>query len=153
MGAFSWSPLAGGWLSGRFVRGCENTTQRKQRLPARAVRTSCRDLHAPVNQTKLKLMTELGKLAEQARLSMHELAIGFVLEHSIIGSVMIDPRTCKQLNNQIQSAATRLTTDVVDRIDEITSPGVDINPDNRAGPPLPLTAARLRHRSSTTIRR
>jgi hypothetical protein len=98
-------------------------------------------------------MTELGKLAEQARLSMHELAIGFVLEHSIIGSVMIDPRTCKQLNNQIQSAATRLTTDVLDRIDEIASPGVDINPDNGAGPSPPLTAPRLRHRSSTAIRR
>ena len=153
MGAFSWSPLAGGWLSGRFVRGCENTTQRKQRLPRSCRQNELPRPQRPVNQTKFKLMTQLGKLAEQARLSMHELAIGFVLEHSIIGSVMIDTRTWEQIDSQIQSAATRLTTDVVDRIDEITSPGVDINPDNRAGPPLPLTAARLRHRSSTTIRR
>ena len=35
MGVISWSPLAGGWLSGSYGEGKANTSRRSERLPAR----------------------------------------------------------------------------------------------------------------------
>jgi len=35
MGVIPWSPLAGGWLSGQFGAGKENTSRRAARLPSR----------------------------------------------------------------------------------------------------------------------
>src|SRR5581483_6197309 len=53
MGVIPWSPLAGGWLSGRFGQGKDNTSHRSARLPDRY------DLGLAVNQRKLEIVTEL----------------------------------------------------------------------------------------------
>src|SRR6202044_420868 len=73
MGVLPWSPLAGGWLSGSFGEGKENASRRASRIPDRY------DMSLPGNQEKLRIVTELGKVAESAGLSLLELAIGFVL--------------------------------------------------------------------------
>jgi aryl-alcohol dehydrogenase-like predicted oxidoreductase len=146
-GVISWSPLAGGWLSGRFGHGRENTSQREQRLPTRPGGTSRYDLGVLINQTKLTLVTELTELAEQSGLSMLELAIGFVLEHPAISSAIIGPRTMDQLDRQLPAAHTRLATGVLDRIDEIVAPGVDVNPEDGVWPAPALTQPDLRRRS------
>ena len=153
MGVISWSPLAGGWLSGRFGRGRENTSEREKRLPTRPGGTSRYDLDVPVNQTKFVLVTQLTDLADQAGLSMLELATGFVLEHPAISAVIIGPRTHEQLDSQLAAAPTRLTSDILDRIDEIVAPGVDVNPEDGPWPTPPLTNARLRRRSPSAATR
>jgi len=148
MGVVSWSPLAGGWLSGRFGRGQENTSERERRLPTRPGGTSRYSLDVPVNQRKFELVTQLAELADQGGLSMIELAIGFVLEHPAISAAIIGPRTMEQLVSQLPAARTRLTSDVLDRIDEIIAPGVDVNPEDGAWPSPALSDPRLRRRSS-----
>src|SRR5664279_5541146 len=60
MGVIPWSPLAGGWLSGRFGTGRENTSARAARVPGRY------DLGLPANQRKLEIVTELATVAETA---------------------------------------------------------------------------------------
>ncbi len=147
MGVVSWSPLAGGWLSGRFGRGKENTSERERRLPTRPGGTSRYSLDVPVNQTKFELVTRLTELADQSGLSMIELALGFVLEHPAISAAIIGPRTMEQLDSQLPAAKVRLASDVLDRIDEIVAPGVDVNPEDGAWPPPALTEPRLRRRS------
>ncbi|RYE40657.1 MAG: aldo/keto reductase, partial [Hyphomicrobiales bacterium] len=57
-----------------------------------------------------------------------ELAIGFVLRHPGVTSAIIGPRTLEQLESQLPAADIVLDTDVLDRVDEITDPGVTINP-------------------------
>ena len=87
MGVLSWSPLAGGWLSGSFGAGKANVSRRSERLPGRY------DLTLPANQRKLEVVTELAAVAEDAGISLIELALGFVLEHPAVTSAIIGPRT------------------------------------------------------------
>lgn len=147
MGVITWSPLAGGWLSGRFGEGKANTSAREQTLPARPGATSRYSLDVPVNRRKFELVTQLAQLAEQAGLSMIDLAIGFVLEHPAVTATIIGPRTMQHLDSQLPAAHVKLSADVLDRIDEIVAPGVDINPEDGPWAPPALTDKRLRRRS------
>src|SRR5271154_5794401 len=119
MGVIPWSPLAGGWLSGRFGQGKENSSRRAQRVPGRY------DLSLPTNQQKLEIVTELAKLADEAGLTMIELALAFVLEHPAISAAIIGPRTMEQLESQLTAPEVRLDARVLDRIDELVPPGTN----------------------------
>ena len=102
MGVIPWSPLAGGWLSGTFGTGKENTSRRAQRLPGRY------DLCVPANQKKLEIVTELAEVADEAGLTIIELALAFVLEHPAVSAAIIGPRTMDQLESQLSAPDVRL---------------------------------------------
>src|SRR2546423_5818393 len=79
MGVIAWSPLAGGWLSGRWRKGGEDLTSR------RAARSPQRfDLSLPANQAKLEAAEALAQLAEQAGISLIEIALSFVINHPAV---------------------------------------------------------------------
>jgi aryl-alcohol dehydrogenase-like predicted oxidoreductase len=140
MGVIPWSPLAGGWLSGRFGVGKENTSARASRVPGRY------DLTLPDNQRKLEIVTELAVLADEAGLTMVELALAFVLEHPAISAAIIGPRTMDQLETQLSAPDVRLEASVLDRIDEIVPPGTNINREDTGWSPPSLVDSRLRRR-------
>jgi aryl-alcohol dehydrogenase-like predicted oxidoreductase len=121
MGVLTWSPLAGGWLSGRFGTGKENTSRRSERLPARY------DLEDQANRAKLEAVDKLSQLAEKAGYSLPEFAVAFVLSHPSVTSAIIGPRTMEQLTSLLPAAGLRLEDEVLDRIDEVVPPGVDLN--------------------------
>ena len=138
MGVISWSPLAGGWLSGSFGDGKANTSRRSERLPARY------DLTIPENQKKLEVVNQLTKLAEESNLSLIHLALAFVLEHPAVTSAIIGPRTMEQLESQLDVVDLRLGASVLDRIDEIVPPGTNINPGDAGWIPPSLSDASKR---------
>jgi aryl-alcohol dehydrogenase-like predicted oxidoreductase len=140
MGVIPWSPLAGGWLSGRFGEGKDNTSRRASRVPGRY------DLGIPANQRKLEIVTELAMLAEEAGVSLIELALAFVLEHPAVTAAIIGPRTMEQLEAQLSAPTVRLDTGVLDRIDEIVAPGINVNPEDAGWKPDVLVDADLRRR-------
>jgi aryl-alcohol dehydrogenase-like predicted oxidoreductase len=82
----------------------------------------------PENQRKLEAVEQLGAVAEDAGVSMIELAIAFVVNHPAVTSAIIGPRTMEQLDSQLPAAAVRLNDTVLDRIDEIVRPGINLNP-------------------------
>jgi aryl-alcohol dehydrogenase-like predicted oxidoreductase len=123
MGVIPWSPLAGGWLSGRFRKGADVPESGRARLvPDRY------DMERPANQRKLLAVEELARLAEEAGLPLIELALAFVIRHPAVTAAIIGPRTMEQLEGQLGAAGVHLTDDVLDRIDEIVPPGVDVDP-------------------------
>ena len=123
MGVIPWSPLAGGWLSGRNRKGAElPSTHRAERIPARY------DLSLPGNQRKLEAADALGALADDSGISLIELAIAFVIRHPAVTAAIIGPRTMEQLESQLGAADVELSDQVLDRIDEIVPPGVTLNP-------------------------
>ena len=142
IGVIPWSPLAGGWLSGRYSRGGESpeASRRKQMLPERY------DMSDPANQRKLAAAQALGDLAEQAGISLIELALGFVVNHPAVTAAIIGPRTMEQLESQLPALQGALTAEVLDRIDEIVAPGVNVRPEDRGWDPPWLTDASLRRR-------
>ena len=126
MGVLPWSPLAGGWLSGKYRKGQDApTSQRAERMPARY------DLSDPANRAKLDAAESLALLAEDAGLSLVHLALAFTLSHPAVTAPIIGPRTMDHLTSQLGAADVTLSTDVLDRIDEIVPPGTTLSAADR----------------------
>jgi aryl-alcohol dehydrogenase-like predicted oxidoreductase len=140
MGVLPWSPLAGGWLSGAFGAGKENTSRRS------AMVSGPYDLAVPGNQAKLDAVTALNEVAEGAGLTLIQLALGFTLEHPAITSPIIGPRTMEHLESQLPALDLRLGNDVLDRIDEIVPPGIDLNVTDVGWVPAAIADPSLRRR-------
>jgi aryl-alcohol dehydrogenase-like predicted oxidoreductase len=125
MGVIPWSPLAGGWLSGRYRKegGVPTpTSSARRRLAARY------DLSLPTNQAKLDAADQLGQLADEAGIPLIQLAIAFVANHPAITAPIIGPRTMEHLESQLPAADVVLDQALLDRIDEIVPPGTNFNP-------------------------
>jgi aryl-alcohol dehydrogenase-like predicted oxidoreductase len=140
MGVLSWSPLAGGWLSGRYGTGQENKSRRAERMPARY------DLSLPANAAKLAAVDQLSELAAKAGHSLSELAVAFVLAHPAVTSAIIGPRTMEQLTSLLDAANILLGHDVLDAIDQIVPPGQDLNIGDHGWVPPWVEEASLRRR-------
>jgi len=140
IGVLSYSPLTGGWLSGRWRKDTgQQASSRAHRLPERF------DLSQPANQRKLDAVEGLAQLAEETGITLIQLAIAFVLNHPAITTAIIGPRTMEQLESQLAAADVILDQAVLDRIDDIVAPGVTVNPvDNSFDNPALQLAARRR---------
>ncbi len=140
MGVITWSPLAGGWLSGRYRKGAEPPrSTRAERIPKRF------DLSLPENKRKLDAADRFAALADGAGVSLVRLALAFVLRHPAVTSAIIGPRTMEQLESQLGSEDVRLADDLLDAIDEVVPPGTTLNPAD-AGYTPPSLAASARRR-------
>src|SRR3954468_6195644 len=126
MGILTYSPLAGGWLSGRYGKDANTTPASSAR--AQGALAARFDMSLPENQRKLEAVQQLARVADDAGLTLVELAIAFVLTHPGVTSAIIGPRTMEQLNSQLPAADVVLDTATLDRIDDIVKPGVVINP-------------------------
>lgn len=140
MGVLPWSPLAGGWLSGQVRKGKEIASHRASRQPDRW------DLSRPENQRKLDAVEELAVLAEKADLSLVHLALAFVLRHPGVTSPIIGPRTMAHLESQLGAAEVTLSDDILDEIDRIVPPGVNLSRDDQGYQAPELSNAALRRR-------
>jgi aryl-alcohol dehydrogenase-like predicted oxidoreductase len=122
MGVIAWGPLASGWLSGRWRKGAEApSSQRADRLPQRY------DLSLPENQAKLEVVEQLATLAEEAGMTLIEMALAFVINHPAVTAAIIGPRTMEHLESQLPAVDVRLSDELLDRIDAIVAPGTTIN--------------------------
>ena len=141
MGVLPWSPLAGGWLTGGYRKGQDlPESKRRNRMPARF------DLDSPDNQRKLDAADALGRLADEAGLSLVHLALAFVLQHPAVTAPIIGPRTMEHLESQLGAADVTLTVDVLDAVDEIVPPGVTISSADQGYQPPALIDPFLRRR-------
>nr|WP_308219777.1 aldo/keto reductase [Gordonia sp. McavH-238-E] len=138
MGTLTYSPLAGGWLSGRWRRDSTST-------PTSGARPNIRfDMTRPENQRKLEIVEQLAELAEQEGRSLIELAIGFVVNHPAVTSAIVGPRTMQQLQSCLPAMDRTLSTAALDRIHELVAPGVTVNPDDTSYGAIELCATQLR---------
>jgi aryl-alcohol dehydrogenase-like predicted oxidoreductase len=140
LGVLAWSPLASGWLSGAVREGREVTTSRAGFMPHRF------DTDIPANQAKLEAVERLAKVADQAGLTMIQLALGFVCAHPAVTTALIGPRTIDHLQSQLAAADTHLADDILDEIDTIVAPGLDLAPAEKNDAPPALTTPALRRR-------
>ena len=146
MGVIPWSPLAGGWLSGRYRKNADvptPTSSARRRLANRY------DLSLPANQRKLDAADQLAQLADEAGIPLIQLAIAFAANHPAVTAPIIGPRTMEHLESQLPAADIVLDRALLDRIDEIVPPGANLNPaDGGWANPALEPAARRRHGES-----
>jgi aryl-alcohol dehydrogenase (NADP+) len=124
MGVLTWSPLASGWLSGRYDKASDVDLT----VGRRTLQQHKFDPALPANAAKLDAVAELKKLAAEIGRPLTHLALAFVRAHPGVTSAIIGPRTPEQLADLLAGADLVLTGDVLDRIDEIVPPGTDLNP-------------------------
>ncbi|MEU8877515.1 aldo/keto reductase [Streptomyces javensis] len=140
LGVLVWSPLASGWLSGAIREGRSITTSRSAMMPERF------DVTTPSNRARLDAVERLAGVADQAGLTMIQLALGFVTAHPAVTSALIGPRTLDHLHTQLAAADTVLSADVLDAIDSIVAPGTDLAAHEKHDTPPALLDPSLRRR-------
>ncbi|WP_324788980.1 aldo/keto reductase [Streptomyces sp. H51] len=142
MGVMVWSPLNGGWLTGKYRAGAE---------PAGDSRARTNGDHfdyadARVRERKLAVVEELVRLAADEGCTLVELALRFVLAHPGVTSAVMGPRTHDQLLTQLTAVDRPLSAAALDRIDQLVAPGSALNPRDTGYTPPPLENAALRRR-------
>jgi aryl-alcohol dehydrogenase-like predicted oxidoreductase len=141
LGVLPWSPLGGGWLTGQYRKGQDiPESKRSNRIPQRY------DLSTPENQRKLDAADALGRLADESGIPLVHLALAFVMQHPAVTAPIIGPRTMDHLQAQIGAVDVKLSTDVLDKIDEIVPPGVNIARADAGYQPPSVTDPFLRRR-------
>ena len=125
MGVLAYSPLAGGWLSGKYRKGQQvsgpGSAARAQRFAQRF------DAASPANAAKLDAADALGALAGESGLTLIQLAVAFAVRHPAVTSTIIGPRTMEHLDAYLAADGVDLPADLLDRINQIVPPAVTIN--------------------------
>jgi aryl-alcohol dehydrogenase-like predicted oxidoreductase len=142
MGVLTWSPLAWGFLSGRF---------RKDRDPdfstgRPALARHRFDPSLPSNAAKYEAVERLAEVADGIGCSLPQLAVAFAATHPAVSSVIIGPRTMEQLTDLLAGAALTLDDKTLDRIDEIVPPWTNTYDPTDAFKPAALADVTLRRR-------
>lgn len=146
MGMMVWSPLDGGWLTGRYLEKDDlNKSGRVTRSFAKQGLSF--DPQAAIHQYKFDLLKGLNSIAQEAGISLTHMAMAFSLEHPAVNSAIIGPRTMAQLDDVMAGAQVRLDKKTLDNIDELVPPGSSINGINSTARPTSLLTHNRRHSS------
>jgi len=146
MGVIVWSPLAGGWLTGKYRRGRETPADsRGSRWKGTRPVYSRYDLENPANQRKLDLVEDLERVADKTGLSLTHMSLAWTLAHPAVTSAIIGPRTMEQLEDLLAGADVRLDEPTLDAIDDLVPPGTVVaDADLGWEPPWMVPGARRR---------
>jgi len=145
MGVIAWSPLNGGWLTGRYRRDAPLPEGgRASRLPERFAP------ERPEVARKLEAVEVLVELAQDAGVPLTHLALAFVLTHPAVTAAIIGPRTMEHLLGTLGAAEVALTDDVLDRIDAVVAPGTTLDPSDAGWTPPAVADAWRRRRPLAT---
>lgn len=136
IGVLPWSPLSGGWLTGKYQRGSD--------APADSRAVTKPDHFDGGNPLKFDAVERLAAVADEAGLSLTHLSLAWAAEHPAVSSVLLGPRTLEQLDDLLGAADVHLDASVLDAIDEIVPPGVDLNPADVGWSPPGLAASARR---------
>ena len=145
MGVIVWSPLNGGWLTGRYRRDAPIPADgRPARVPQRF------DLERPGPAAKLDAVEALVPIATSAGVPLTHLALAFVLTHPAVTSAIIGPRTMEQLLGALGAPDVALEDDVLDAIDAVVPPGRTVDAEDTGWTPPDIADAWRRRRPPAT---
>ena len=145
IGVIPWSPLAGGLLTGRYRKGQEPPEGSRLARGFGSARFE-NERQRQVHEERLDAVEELLVVADKAGVSLTHLAHAFVLEHPAVTSAIIGPRTMEQLDDVLAGVEVRLDEAILDAIDQVVRPGVDLSAGDAWQPPGLHRAGRRRPR-------
>ncbi len=138
MGVIVWSPLSGGWLTGKY--------QRDARSPSGSRADTNPDHFDAENDDKFDAVERLGRIAVEAGLTLTAMSLAWVIEHPAVTSALLGPRTEEQLADLLTAVDVRLDTDTLDAIDAVVAPGTAVNPADRGWSPPGLAVENRRRK-------
>ena len=120
IGILPWSPLAGGWLTGKYRR--DEVPTGASRLgddPERGM-----EAYAPRNaqERTWQVIDAVGKVAASRGVSMAQVALAWTADRPAVTSVILGARTVEQLDDNLAAASLHLTADETALLDEASDP-------------------------------
>jgi aryl-alcohol dehydrogenase-like predicted oxidoreductase len=132
LGVIPWSPLRGGWLSGKFRRGMEG--------PPADSRVAVADQHGwgerwstYNNEHTWSVLDALFAVAEQAGKTPAQVAINWLLRRPTVTAPIIGARSLEQLDANLGAVGWALTHDQVECLNRASDPGLPYPYDHLAG--------------------
>ncbi|MFF3854644.1 aldo/keto reductase family protein [Micromonospora sp. NPDC002575] len=130
IGQIVWSPIAQGVLSGKYLPG--------QPPPAGSRATDEKSgatfIARFLTDEVLTRVQQLKPLAEQAGLSMPQLAIAWVLQNPNVSSAIVGASRPEQVHDNVKAAGVKLDADLLKAIDAIVDPIVERDPGKTQSP-------------------
>jgi aryl-alcohol dehydrogenase-like predicted oxidoreductase len=120
LGLLPWSPLASGWLTGKYQRGedpADGTRLKEQADKGMQIWNERGHL-----ERNWHVLDVVRKLAEQRGTSMGQIAIAWVLARPAVTSVILGARTLDQLNDNLAAAGLSLSDDEMHLLDDASEP-------------------------------
>ncbi|MEV4725492.1 aldo/keto reductase family protein [Micromonospora humida] len=125
-----WSPMAQGVLSGKYLPG--------QPPPAGSRATDEKSganfIAQWLNDEVLTRVQQLKPLAEQAGLTMPQLAVAWVLQNPNVASAIIGASRPDQVHDNVKAAGVTLEADLLKAIDDIVAPVTERDPGKTESP-------------------
>lgn len=120
LGNIVWSPLEGGWLTGKYRKDQQNPedTTRAEKWVG--------DLDNPKFRKRLEVVEELVPMAEEKGIPLARFANAWVLRNDDVTSAIIGPRTMEQLEDSLRCLDVEITDEEASRIDELVPPGTTV---------------------------
>jgi aryl-alcohol dehydrogenase (NADP+) len=121
LGLLPWSPLGGGWLTGKY--SFEEEPAGATRLgenPDRGVESWYRRSR---NQRVRDVVDAVREIAEARGISMAQVALAWLVDRPAITSVILGARTLEQLDDNLAAADLHLTLEETAKLDEASDPG------------------------------
>jgi aryl-alcohol dehydrogenase-like predicted oxidoreductase len=110
VGLLVWSPLAGGFLSGKFTRGKENAEGRRAKFD-----------FPPVDREKaFRIIDVLVQVGAAHNCSAARVALSWLLAQSAVTSVIIGAKRRDQLDDNLKSVELALTADEVEKLNQVS---------------------------------
>ena len=130
IGQIVWSPIAQGVLTGKYLPG--------QQAPAGSRATDDKGgsdmISRWMKDDVLTRVQELGPIAEEAGLSLAQLAVAWVLQNDNVSAAIIGASRPEQVTENVKAAGVRLEPAVLKAIDEIIDPVVERDPARTSSP-------------------
>ncbi len=120
IGVIPWSPLRGGWLSGKFRRGMSSPPE-GSRVEKAEQEGWGESWTAYNNEHTWQVLDELHAIAEETGKTPAQVAINWLLQKKAITSPIIGVRTMEQLESNLGAAGWALTGEQMERLDRASS--------------------------------
>ncbi len=115
LGILPWSPLGGGFLTGKYRRG--------RPRPEGARRTDPTNQFLQYDEEKgFDIVDELEKIAASHQATITQAALNYLLRKPGVTSVIIGAKTKIQLTDNLKTTDWEMTPDEVARLDELSKP-------------------------------
>jgi aryl-alcohol dehydrogenase-like predicted oxidoreductase len=130
IGQIVWSPIGQGALTGKYLPG--------QAAPAGSRATDASGsgfIKGFLTDEILSRVAELRPVAEQAGLSMAQLAIAWVLQNPGVSAAIVGATRPEQVRENVKASGVRLDGEVMRRIDDVLAPVIERDPALTVSPP------------------
>jgi aryl-alcohol dehydrogenase-like predicted oxidoreductase len=130
IGQIVWSPIAQGVLTGKYRPGAEPPAGSR----ATDTKGGADMVSRWMRDDVLERVQRLAPLADQAGLSMAQLAVAWVLQNDNVSAAIIGASRPEQVTENVQAAGVRLDADLMGAIDEVLEGVVERDPAKTASP-------------------